>query len=405
MSSTLYNKAFEAELKHDYYVYVDAPVNNEFAVNRNVAMVPTKECEQLMRRGRMKFVRTQKGFTMFYQGYIDGDGNQQPLVKLDNNSEFTFALYLDVASLNLFLNVTDLDVAPKTYGSGKFYMLEQTINDGSAPPPMTSSLIPSLANSLKSSVFNYSFQPNPDTYIGDADVVVYLNGGDVLTIQNIPYNTITKGYSVEINLRDQPKGFYTLTAFEAGTSNPINTNDFYVDSDLLINGAFGIVKIKYATIARLYDTTSDVTWFTAFQYTFSPREVKWRYYIVAENLESTFFSNWDLTVIKSGGPVFNASYHPPDSAFDQPLGQPDPSVPVNGLRTVVFESEDPIAFNEAPRQGFDLYRTPVGGGVDTKIISNLANPNSIGVDSDSWGPAQTPIQTPEKDISEIYVYI
>ena len=68
MSSILFNKGFEVELIHNYYVYTGAPLNNEFSVNRNLAISPTKECEELMRRGRLRFVPTMKGFTMVYQG-------------------------------------------------------------------------------------------------------------------------------------------------------------------------------------------------------------------------------------------------------------------------------------------------------------------------------------------------
>jgi hypothetical protein len=408
MSSVIYNKAFEAELTHDYYVYTDAPLNNQFSVNRNIAIVPTKECEALMKRGRMRFVRTAKGFTLFYQAYIDGDGNQQPFVKLSDDTEFTFALYIDANAVGLFYNVSDLNAAPKTYSAEKLYMLSQTINDVTPPPPVTAALTPSLANSLRSPVFSYGFQPSP-SYTGGADVVIFSGATEVLVIEGVAYNAVTKSYTAEVDLRAQPKGFYSLKAYKAGmahiSANEINTNDFYVDGDLAGKNTFGIMTIKYATIDRLYDTTTLAASFTTFGYNFNARAVTWRYYIVAENLDETFFDSWDLTVVKTGGPVFNASYYPPDPPFTQPLAQPDATVPVRGLRTVVLQSASPIAFSEDPRKGFDLYKHPVAIGSDVRIVSNLPNASSVGVDSDQWSPAQTPPLPPVSGISEIYVFI
>ncbi|HTF06232.1 MAG TPA: hypothetical protein VK826_19510 [Bacteroidia bacterium] len=402
MSSTIYNKAFEAELSHAFYVYTDAPLNNEFKVNKDITIVPTIECKELMRQGRIRFVPTLKGFTTFYQAYIDGNGNQQPLVKLPNGVEFTFAVFLDPAAISLFLNVTDLDIAPKTYSAGKFLMLEQTINDATPPPPVTSALTASLANSLRGSLFTYSFQSSVPLYTGDAEVVVSLGVSDVLIIEGIPYNPITKGYSVEINLRDQPKGFYTLKAYD-NTATEIDSNDFYVDADLAVNNAFGLIKIKYTTVDRLYDTTSDVTSFTAFQYEFDVREVLWRYYIVAANLDSAFFAAFDLKVIKVGGAyTFFASY--PGTPFSQANGKPDPAVAINGKATVILQSTAPIPYSEGAQLEFDLWKKAIIGGAETKMISNLPNPNAQGIDADQWGAAQTP-PTITPGISEIFVFV
>lgn len=410
MSSTLYNRAFDVELKHNFYVYTDAPLNNEFKVNRDMAIIPTRECEELMKRGRIRFVPTQKGFTTFYQAYVDGSNVQQPLVKLNDDSEFVFSMHMDVASIGLFLNVSALNVGSKVYGPGKFFMLNQKIETSTANPPQTLALTATLANSLRTSIFGYSFKPS-QAWTGLADIIVKSEsptGTTVLTITGVPYNLITNTFSAEIDLSDQPKGFYVLTAYKTGSTNPLDeldSNDFYIDNDLVSKNTFGIIRLIYEDIDKLYLTTTGVTKFYTFSYTFGARSVKWRYYIIAENLDATFFTTWDLAVIKTGGPVFNASYHPPDGPFAQPYGQPDPTVPVNGARTVVLESVSAIALSEEARLGFDLYKRPVGGGADTRIISNLANASSLGVDSDNWGPAQTPIQTPVSGISEIYVVV
>lgn len=403
MSSTLYNKAFEVELMHNFYVYPDAALNNAFKVNRDMRIVPTRECYELMKGGRMRFVPTMKGFTTFYQAYINPSNAQEPLVKLNDDSEFVFSLHMDVSAIDLFLNVSDLNVGSKTYSSGKFFMLEQKVETSTANPPQTLSLTATLANSLRSAVFTYAFKRST-AFTGNADIEVRsgsITGPVVQTITGVPRNIITDTYSAEINLSQQPKGFYVLRAFETGTSTVINSNDFYVDGDLAAQNTFGILKVIYEDIDKLYLTTTGSTKYYTFNYTFAVRSVKWRYYLVVENLDALFFNNNSLQIKdeSGGGVVFNASEPPP--VFTQPLGKPDPVIAVNGLRTVIFDSQSVIPFSEKPMKGINLYRQPA----DEKMISNLPNANPVGVDSDQYNPAQTPPLAPAANISEIYVYI
>ena len=62
MSSTIYNKAFTVELSHDFYETV-----NRFRIHRFLEIVPTSQTAELLKRGRMRFVRTDSGLTVFYQ--------------------------------------------------------------------------------------------------------------------------------------------------------------------------------------------------------------------------------------------------------------------------------------------------------------------------------------------------
>ncbi|HET6990056.1 MAG TPA: hypothetical protein VFJ43_01980, partial [Bacteroidia bacterium] len=188
MSSIIYNKAFEVDLSHNFYVYTDAPVDNEFKVNKQLEIIPTAESIDLMRSGRMRFVRTGQGFVVFYQVYKDSSGNEQPFVKVNDGSQFVFAMRFDKAFVDQFLNVTNLDTTfpTKTYSGGKFFMLNQKIVTGTTAPPQTLALTAKLANSLRPSIFSYTFKPS-QAPMGLADVIVTFDdtATDVLKITNI----------------------------------------------------------------------------------------------------------------------------------------------------------------------------------------------------------------------------
>ncbi len=402
MSSTLFNKAFEVELMHNFYVYTDQPANNEFKVNRDIAIVPTKECNDLMKRGRMRFVPTMKGFTTFYQAYINPSNAQEPLVKLNDDSEFVFSLHMDVASIDLFLNVSNLNVGSKTYGAGKFFMLNAVI-DSTPVAPDTLPLTATLANSLRAPIFGYTFKRST-AYTGDADIKVRagsITGPVVQTIVGIARNTITDTYSAEIDLSKQPKGFYVLEAYESGLPTVINSNDFYVDGDLVAQNTFGILRIVYEDIDQLYTTIGAPQDLFTFDYTFNVRSVKWRYYVVIENLDTNFFTANSLQIKdeSGGGIIFNASEPPP--VFSQQLGKPDPDIAINGLRTVIFDSQSDFPFKEKPIASINLFSQPA----NAKLLSNLPNANPVGTDSDQYRLGQSPPLTPLPNISEIYVYV
>lgn len=404
MSSTIYKKAFEAQLKHNFYVYTGQPVNNEFKVNRDMALVPTKECAELMRRGRMRFVPSLKGFTALYQAYINPSNALEPFTKLGDDSEFVFSMHMDVSSIDLFLNVSNLNVGSKTYGPGKFFMLDYTVDGGTSGPPGAGplSLNASLANSLRGPLFGYTFKPVP-SWNGSADIKIFagdVTGPLVLTIEDIPYNNVNGTFSTEIDLSGQPKGFYVLRAYQANTNTVIDSNDFYVDGDLASKNTFGIMRLKYEDIDKMYDSVTDSSNFFTFSYTFAVRSVKWRYYVVAENLSPAFFSSNDLKILKTGQ-TFNASF--PGTPFSQQNGQPDPKIKINGKNTVVFQSASAIPYTENVQKEFELWQDPTSGA-DTRLVANLPSANVVGVDSDQWGAAQTP-PTLTSGISEIFFFI
>jgi hypothetical protein len=245
--------------------------------------------------------------------------------------------------------------------------------------------------------------------MGLADVIVTFDdtSTDVLKITNVPYNADTDTFSTQIDLSKEKKGFYTLKAYKAGSTNPLDeldSNDFYVDSNLVLQNVFGIIRVTYAdaSVSKLYGTTIAANKFYTFNYGFAARSVYWRYYIVAENLPAGYFTTYDLKVKDDTGPlIFFASYPSP---WTQPNGQPDPVIRINGLDTVILTSTTKISFSEKALLNINLYNHLKPAGADTKISDNLPNARVDGVDTDQYGAAQLP-PTITKDIAEIFVIV
>jgi hypothetical protein len=151
----------------------------------------------------------------------------------------------------------------------------------------------------------------------------------------------------------------------------------------------------------LYSTLNATANLYTVAYTFAVRSVKWRYYIVGENLDSAFFAANDLKVLKTGGPLFYASN---PGTFTQPNGQPDLKVKINGKPTVVLQSATAIPFTENVQKEYELWKDPTGVGIDERIIPHLPSAGVESTDTDQWGAAQTP-PTITPGISEIIVFV
>lgn len=366
MSTTLYNKAFSATFGHNFY-----QAANLFQVNRDLEILPTDECAQLMSNGRMHFVRTSTGFTVFYKAYLDAMSNPIPFVELTGTPEFVFSMRIN-NGIGEFLNVTDLNIGG-TYSSGKIILFDGL---GNGTTPYT--LIPSLVDQLRPSIFTYSFQAPLSTVM--ADVYIYSESdptNPVAKISNVPQDSNTGIFNVPVDLSAFPKGKYHLLAYKFGTTTPaISDALIYVDSILASQGVFGIIRLNYAA-ADLYSNP------TVFNYTFANRSVKWRYYISVKNVSGTYFypglgnHNWAITDTAPSNPYIFDAQDPP--------GVPNGTFKINGFETVIFSSHAPIPFSETAYTTLQLVEQ-VGTGDPKVLINNLRNASVTGVDSNRLNP-------------------
>ncbi len=375
MSAIIYNKAFSVELSHNFY-----ETANRFRVNNDFEIVPTEECARLLVNGKMRFIRNQKGFFVYYQSRIDGNNIEQPLVRLDDGVEFTFALRMSNNAMPFLLNVSDFNVNAQTYDIQKLFLLEG--DDSALPPPPLASLDASLVNMLRPAVFTYNFKSGT-AYTGNSDVIVFSGATEILRVNNVPFNPDSQTYSVGIDITGSPKGYYTLVAYQSAPVPVavIHSTDFYNDGSLSKQNVFGAIKIKFAIADNLYMADSaNPNDHLAYEYTFANRSVKWRYIVAVKRPGNYFTSGKLLEVLDTTTPL-------PVYTFAVLDGQPSSSYNLNGANTVIFTSNVAIAFKETIIKKFALNQLVV----DPKtLIASLANANPTGVDSNCAGSAGGP---------------
>ncbi len=385
MSSIIYNKAFAVELSHDFYT-----TDNEFEINRLFDIAPTSACADLMRKGRMRFVRTETGFTVFFQSYLDENNIVQPLVKLSDGAEFLFAVLIkDIP--NFLLNVTDLNIRDnagnivKAYGSGMTYFLTAKDSDSDTL------LDPSLIDQIRPQVFTYSFRGrelvNPfPSYTGPVNITVKDESNTtIFTFSHFNSDASTGIYNLPLDFSAQPNGLYHIEARKDLTSPSdvvVHQADLYIDNTLARENVFGLIRLTYTSANNLYTTTTNPAGYLTFTYPFINRKVRWRYYVSIKDYPAGFFPTNYLQIVDTASS--NAYTFTP---VDAP-GVPHPSFQINGMNTVVITStgggpgavhDGQIPFSETAISTFQLQQ--IGGTLPKILINVLPNASVIGVDS------------------------
>ena len=388
--SILYTRLFNLSLYHDYY---------ERGIAKDLFLEPTLETKAFIRGGRMLFKNIPKGGTVLYRTLSD---EITPFV--DKGPEARLKFSLSVNNLSEFLNITDLNESvSRTFKSGNVIYLRNDPTTPSSDPDTPEDLSYELLDFLESRLFTYAFTVDPAlTAPGDVDLTVTDETNTAVSVgkdvNGLPFPTTltvardTEGnYSQQIDLRELPKGKYTITLRDASDNSLIREVEFYADEALNGKKLLAIVDIEFnAATNHIYNST----WEYAVR--FSRKTSVWKYYIVDKTQKIADLDNFDLTIVDQRSevvPPYAASY-----TFTRDGAEPHADVRINGFDTVIFKSDalSPIPFFEAPLPRMQLRKIP-NNPVDTEqvIIQNLPNPRHNGVIKEEGGVLE----------SEIYVFI
>lgn len=384
MSSTIYNKGFSVELSHNFYETV-----NKFQIHRYLDIAPTEETAELMGRGRMRFVRTDTGLTVFYKAYEDSITDTiKPLVELTGPLEFMFTVKIREAQ-DFIQNVTNLNVNSQTYNGGNVLFLGSTVNSFPSSP-YNVALSASLIRQLRPSVFTYSFLPDTGGFSAAVNITVKREGAalPVITVNGVLPNPDTGTYSIPVDLREELNGIYTIKAVRTVGGQTEHEADVYVDAKLATQHIFGLVRVKLNSAAFLYQSCVDSVQYINCQYAFLNRSTRWRYYIGIKD-PGTYFTpdNRTLKIVTGAtGYVFTPAAAQPTIGFS--IG--------TYADVVVFTSTTNIPFKETPITQFQLQEDD-----NTPVIGTLANAGYTTVNSNRLDPANFPVD----DAAEIFLFI
>ena len=388
--SILYTRLFNLTLFHDYY---------ENGLAKGYSLEPTLETEELMRGGRMLFKNIPKGATVLYRTLAD-----ETTAFVNKGPDARLRFSLSIENLAEFLNISDLDESvSRSFNSGNIIYLRNDPTSPSSNPDTPEDLSYELLDFLESRLFTYDFTVSPALSApGDVDLTVTDETDTAVSVgkevDGTPFPTTLTvsvnsegNYSQQIDLRDLPKGKYTITLRDASDNSLIRAVEFYADEALAGKKLLAIIDIEFNTATNLMYQN---TWEYAVR--FSRKTSVWKYYIVDKTQKIADLDNFDLSIVDQRSevePPYAASY-----TFTRDGTEPHATVRINGFDTVIFKSDSlsPIPFFEAPLPRMQLRKIP-NNPVDTEqvIIQNLPNPRHNGVVKEEGGVLE----------SEIYVFI
>ncbi len=255
-----YQKLFGAEIMHKYYRSLRSA---DFTV------VPSKSCEQLMRRYGLVFRATAYGFDIFGE-----TGNNGKLKKAVTASlKFTFYIRLNNPGVE---NFSDLPLERNQ--SEKFYFNNLQVNQVKVFGLGTTELLINKggqvsAADLKKIVFNhYSF-----SFIsagGSKVFKLFQEDDNGLAAQKtiIPVNG---SFTYQHTLDELVSGLYRLEA------DAVVVDRFYLDREAEISASFGVIEIfTNVPASNRFINNGDEISYKNYKIAFMNRSTKWRYKVI-----------------------------------------------------------------------------------------------------------------------------
>lgn len=323
---------FTVAINHSFYVD---------RISRDFDITPLSDTAKLLKDNRLLFRNDDEGFRVLYRSV---DESELPFLSFED-LDLKFALTLKEKS-GRFENITELNDTGETYRSGDLVYFSNTVQ---LDHPLEYSLI----NELRPATFTYQFPQEG----GTNGVIAITNeaGTDVTPTEPDPSAVAPDAagnFFYPIDFEDLPSGLYTFeTTVDAGATE---TKKVYIDSQLLTQGVFGLIKIHVVD----YATFPTGTFNRAYSAGFNQRESIWRYKVVLKTGVVT--ASDDLDIVDT----------------DMTVNFVDKSDELtNGILTKVWDSDVTVPYSELPTTTFDFVKdattTPI------VVLSSLANPPTL----------------------------
>lgn len=323
-----YKILFRVEVNHDYYTN---------GTSRDFEIFPTQETATWFRRNNMVFRRDDTGFRVYYTE----EKNSSPSAPFTSFDAEQLRFMLFLKNKEIFFNITDLNIGGSNYTSGQLFLAE---NDG-----FVEDLELSLIDGVRPFVFSYKFpqvEDPPSSVEGQIEVFNPL-GNEVVLTQPDP-NTVSQNqegvFTYPIDLTGYPRGEYTFKTKVDETD--LVEKQIYIDNRVMAEKPFGLVAIDLPSSTDEFQPNS------VFKVDLKKKEPKWKYFMLMKNFDPEL----DYSVIDSRS----------SSVFT--FTEKD-SVIINGIDTLVFESDQEIPLNEVPLNFMQLL-----DATENVIINGLSNP-------------------------------
>lgn len=285
-----YNRLFNLNVGHDYFVD---------GYDKYVQLFPTYETDKLLRNGKMLFKHLPHGVTVLYNAT---DDEITPFVELNSKQSFVFVLKTE--NPGGLLNITNLDESvSRQYSSNNILYFKNDPAAASSNSNNPEVITHELLDTLRSQLFTYNFSVSGNP----SDVLLQVKdaGGTLVSVgrnpdgspfpTSLPLSINTNNtFSQQIDLRDKPKGRYTICILNSGGTATLMEEDIYADELLASQNILGIVEIVYETASgHLYSDTEE------YRLQFHRAELLWKYYAINKS-KNVDFDTDEVVIVDTG---------------------------------------------------------------------------------------------------------
>lgn len=372
----IYSRLFEVSVLHDYF---------KEGLARDIKLIPTRETQDLLRKGRMLWRETPQGIVVLYRAELD---LTSPEVALAAPIDFFFFIE---SRTTQFFAVTQVTEGPRTYQAGDILAFQNSPANASTDAETPEKIELEIWDGARAKTFltRMTLNPKPTKVlfqVRDASGTKISSGQDEtgaafpLDLEITPDDQ--GEFLISLDIKGKPEGNYSLTLRNAADTQDLWKKEYFLTQDPEVRSALGVMKISYrAAPNHLYGSKE------YYAINFKRKATKWTYIIVSQNKKIDLGSA-QLSILDKGNPPGSpySTYN-----FQQVGTAPNADLKVNNSETVIFKSQVPIPFFESPKLNLELRRKP-GNRV---LFGSLPNPSRTGSIKVS----------PGEEISEIYVFI
>lgn len=373
----IYRRLFEVSIFHDYF---------RDSIAKNIKLIPTRETQDKLKKGRMLWRETQQGIVTLYRAE---DDLSTPAVTLAPPVDFCF--FFKSTDSAQFFTVTELKKGPRTYQAGDFLAFLSVPVSTSLDPDNPEKIALDIWDGSRTKTFNIRIKLEPAPakvifHVKDAlgnKVPSRLDETGTPLPLNLELTPDDKGeFLIKLDLKGKPEGNYTLTLRNAADTLDLWKKTFFLTQDPEVNSSLGVLKISYVTAPDLLYGGKEY-----YAIDLKRKATQWTYIIVSQN-KKVDLGTAQLSILDKGNPADSpySTYN-----FQQQGTAPNADLKINNSETVIFKSQVPIPFFENPKLNLELRRKP-GNRV---LLGHLPNPTRSGAVKVS----------PGEEISEIYVFI
>ncbi len=373
----VYTRLFEVSVLHDYF---------REGIAKDLKLIPTRETQETLRKGRMLWRETPQGILMLYRAEQDLTSPEVALVP-----PVDFYFFFQSKNSPQFFTVTELSKGAKTYKSGDFLAFQNNPVHASSDPENPEKIGLDIWDGYRPKTFLTRLTLDPT----QAKVI--------FQVKNAAGEKISSGldrngtplpldleltpdgngeFLIAVDLKGKCEENYTLILRNEADTQDLWKKEYFLTQDPDAKSALGVLKISYRNVpSSLYGVRE------YYAIDLKRKSTTWTYIIVSQN-NKVDLGTAQLSILDKGNPPSSpySLYN-----FQQVGAAPNADVKINNSETVIFKSEVPIPFFESPKLNLELRRKP-GNRI---LLGHLPNPSRSGAVKVS----------PGEEISEIYVFI